>query len=416
MSPPLAVLATLALILLVPRRIPLWASFLAACLLLPLLAGKSLAESGSLWASAATSADTWMFTGVCAGVFVLSSILTHGGHLAVLCDFASALIPSRRFRAAVMPALVGLVPMPGGAVVSAPLIDRSLGSADVSATDKNLINYWFRHVWEVSWPLYPSVLLALGYVEGDEDRFLVAQACLTVVLAVAGYWALLRRVPGEAKGGPGTSAMPPRGAARAFIPLLVLIALPMLFRVPGMSPGVSLLLGNAVAILAALLTTIDLPGLRKVPVDGRIYAMTALAFLVKVFGDLVASTGAAASTAQMISEAGVAPWVSVLLLPFFVGFASGNTLTFVTIAFPIVMPALTRFGIQDSRTLSYVVLGYAGGFVGYLTSPVHMCLVLSTRYFNSKLVSAYARLAIPILIFLAAAAGLFIILSGRVEP
>src|SRR5262245_21057910 len=157
MPPPLAVLATLALILLVPRRVALWTAFLAACLLLPLLAGKRLGDSARLWADAASSSDTLMFTGVCAGVFVLSSILTHGGHLAVLCDFASALIPSRRFRVAVMPALVGLVPMPGGAVVSAPLIDRSLGSAEVSATDKNLINYWFRHVWEVSWPLYPSV-------------------------------------------------------------------------------------------------------------------------------------------------------------------------------------------------------------------------------------------------------------------
>src|SRR5436190_22669096 len=125
MAPPLAVLATLILILLAPRRIPMWATFLVACLALPLLCGIGLSQAQLLWQHAAGDGTTWAFVGLCAGVFVLSSILTHGGHLAALCDFASAFIPARRIRAAVMPALVGLVPMPGGAIVSAPLIERS---------------------------------------------------------------------------------------------------------------------------------------------------------------------------------------------------------------------------------------------------------------------------------------------------
>src|SRR5436853_5437850 len=136
MSPPLAVLTTLVLILLVPRRVPMWATFLGASVALPLLCGIGLGASATLWRDAATDAGTWAFVALCAGVFVLSSILTHGGHLAALCDFASAFIPARRIRAAVMPALVGLVPMPGGAIVSAPLIERSLADAEVSATDK----------------------------------------------------------------------------------------------------------------------------------------------------------------------------------------------------------------------------------------------------------------------------------------
>src|SRR5689334_13715952 len=125
----------------------MWVSFVGACVALPLLAGKGLGGSAALWSASLGEPGIISFMAICVGVFVLSSVLTHGGHLAALCGFASALIPSRRIRAAVMPALVGLVPMPGGAVVSAPLIDRSLGGSDVPATDKNLINYWFRHIW-----------------------------------------------------------------------------------------------------------------------------------------------------------------------------------------------------------------------------------------------------------------------------
>jgi uncharacterized protein len=404
--PSLAVLATLVLILVVPRRVPLWASFLAGCVILPLLSGIGFAGSWELWKRAVTSADTLLFTAVCAGVFVLSSILTHGGHLAALCDFASAVVPSRRIRAAVMPALVGLVPMPGGAVVSAPLIERSLRGADVSPTDKNLINYWFRHVWEVSWPLYPSVLLAVGYVHGDESRFFMAQASLTLLLAVAGYLALLRRVPAEGPDGV-LAPRPPMAHARAALPLLVMIALPIFVRVLGTTPAHGLILGNLVAIAVAILTTIHFPGLKEVPFDRRIWSMTALALLVKAFGDLVSSTGASADIAGLIRDSGLPFEVALVLLPFVIGFASGATLTFVTVAFPILLP---------SGGLPWVVLAYAGGFIGYLTSPVHMCLVLSTRYFNSKLVSAYSRLAIPLLAFLAASVGLFFLLRGRFEP
>jgi integral membrane protein (TIGR00529 family) len=408
MSPPLAVLATLALVLLVPRRVPPWVAFLAACVLLPVLSGAGLSGAADLWVRSASSRETLAFTLVCAGVFLLSSILTHGGHLAAICDLATGLVRSRRIRAAVMPALVGLVPMPGGAIVSAPLLDRSLGDADVSPVDRNLINYWFRHVWEVSWPLYPSVLLAATYQEsGAGIPFAVAQLPLTIVLAVSGWFALLRRVPA------GRDVVAPpaaSGRGKALVPLGVLIAVPLAGGLTGRLGGQQAAMAAiAGAIAAALATAVDRAGLSRVLSDRRIWSMTLLAFLVKVFGDLVTSTGASASIAAGIREAGVPHWAAVLALPFLIGFASGATLTFVTVAFPILIPA-------DGSALPWLVLGYAGGFVGYLTSPVHMCFVLSSRYFNSKLLSAYGRLAIPLATFLGAAILLFLLLEGRLQP
>jgi hypothetical protein len=42
-----------------------------------------------------------------------------------------------------------------------------------------------------------------------------------------------------------------------------------------------------------------------------------------------------------------------------------------------------------------------------------MCLVLSTRYFNSRLLGAYGRLLVPVGVFMAAAIAVFLILGGR---
>src|SRR5262249_692703 len=134
------------------------------------------------------------------------------------------------------------------------------------------------------------------------------------------------------------------------------------------------------AILAAVVTAIDFAGLGKVPSDRRIWSMTVLAYLIQVFGNLVEATGGSEATSHALRDAGLPGWLSLLALPFLLGFSTGGTLPFVTVAFPIViMPG------AGAGSLPSLVLAYAGGFLGYLTSPVHMCFVLSTRYFNSKM-------------------------------
>lgn len=45
-----------------------------------------------------------------------------------------------------IPAIVGLMPMPAGAMFTAPMIDQ-IGS-DMSKLEKTTVNYWFRHCLE----------------------------------------------------------------------------------------------------------------------------------------------------------------------------------------------------------------------------------------------------------------------------
>ena len=58
-----------------------------------------------------------------------------------------------------LPALVGILPMPGGAIFSAPLVEASRTSPHTQGEILAFINYWFRHIWEYFLPLYPAILL-----------------------------------------------------------------------------------------------------------------------------------------------------------------------------------------------------------------------------------------------------------------
>ena len=58
-------------------------------------------------------------------------------------------------------ALIGFIPMPGGALFSAPLVEACDTEHRLSNDTKTRINYWFRHMWEYWFPLYAGVIMAL---------------------------------------------------------------------------------------------------------------------------------------------------------------------------------------------------------------------------------------------------------------
>ena len=72
------------------------------------------------------------------------------------------LFKSRRMALVSIPLMMGMLPTPGGIMLSAPMV-RELG--DRIGMDRNrqaALNYLFRHQWESVWPLFPAVPLVQG--------------------------------------------------------------------------------------------------------------------------------------------------------------------------------------------------------------------------------------------------------------
>jgi len=89
------------------------------------------------------------------------------------------------------------------------------------------------------------------------------------------------------------------------------------------------------------------------------------------------------------------PTLAILAaLPFLVGFATGLSLPFVGIAFPLLVP----FIAPDLEVNSYaLLLAYTSGMVGLLLSPLHLCLILSAEYFKATLAKVYRYILPPLL-------------------
>jgi len=116
-----------------------------------------------------------------------------------------------------------------------------------------------------------------------------------------------------------------------------------------------------------------------------------LLFSVMLYKGIVDESGAAYSLFSDLTALGVPGAFMLVVLPMLIGFATGLSIAFVGISFPLLLPFM---GNGDGISAAAVFLAYMSGMAGYNASPLHLCLVLTVEYFQSRMGDVY-RLILP---------------------
>ena len=117
-------------------------------------------------------------------ILVLSHSMETAGQMSRLLSNFRGLIKHPGLNLIVFPALIGLLPMPGGAIFSAPMVKNLGRRKQLSPSQLSYVNYWFRHIWEYWWPLYPGVLLATALAGLNLWSFILFLSPLTIVAVI----------------------------------------------------------------------------------------------------------------------------------------------------------------------------------------------------------------------------------------
>jgi integral membrane protein (TIGR00529 family) len=405
------VLATLGLILLANRLLKeLLSSVLIGTVVLGLWFGHGLPGIGAIAWRRFSEADNLLLAAVLLLVVWLSALMAESG---VMGDLVAALrrrLPHRLALAA-LPAVIGFLPMPGGALFSAPMVDSCDPDRRMSPLLKTQANHWFRHIWEYWWPLYPGVILCLELTRLELWRFIAFQLPVTAAAVGIGYLLLLRRIPAESS--PRAEADPP-GEARFLglvAPILAVIgsyAL-LLLVLPGLQR-----LSRYIPMAAGLcLALVVLQVQRKLPLRAWLKAVLSwqalqivlLVVVVRIYGAVIEAPLPGGPLPvevlrQELARSGIPEILLVAFLPFVCGFTMGSTVGMVGASFPL---ALSLLGPQPAlgRLLATAVLAYGFGYMGELLSPVHVCLVLGAQYFRTRLLRSLLSLVPGVLLVLA---------------
>jgi len=83
----------------------------------------------------------------------------------------------------IAPALIGLVPMPADAVVSASMVKDIARKTNLTLEEAAFLNYWFRHIIEYSWPIYRGIISSISIV--DTVKTLCSMTAINALIGLA---------------------------------------------------------------------------------------------------------------------------------------------------------------------------------------------------------------------------------------
>ena len=400
-------------------RLGLGLSILAGSLLLALVFGMGPLSWLDMGASAMIQEKTLYLGAIVALILVLSSIMDASGQAERFMNALRGFLRRPRLALVFFPALIGLLPMPGGAVFSAPMVARFADRLNLSGEDKVLLNYWFRHVWELAWPLYPGVILASSLAGVPIGR-LVAYCLPAPAVCIFLGWLFVLRSKGMKQaarsGGNGiTEAGDLSGALRHGLPLIISIAgaigletlLALAWPEADFEMGVTLALA-AGAACAAVQGRLPLSRLARIVCRRHVASMLFVIAAIFVFKEVLTGAGVVEDLAGM-AGGNLALVASAVLLPFLVGWVSGITIAFVGSALPLMLALLGPMGLEG-QLMAWLVLFMFSGYTGVMVSPMHLCFILTCRYFETDLGRAWRRLVAPSALLLSFGVAYFLLL------
>jgi len=131
-----------------------------------------------------------------------------------------------------------------------------------------------------------------------------------------------------------------------------------------------------------------------------------LVLSVMIYQQMLIHVNAAARIGTELTALRV-PVISVVIaLPFIAGMLTGIAFGVVGVSFPLVLSLVA--GLPGEPALRpYMVLAYASGHLGMMLSPIHLCYVVSNRYFGAAFASTYRYIALPSLL-MAILTGLYV--------
>ncbi len=312
---------------------------------------------------------------------LLSGVMSQSGALHRIENASRMIFRDIKWALAAIPALIGLMPMPAGALVSAPMIEKVADRLELDATEKTLVNYWFRHIWEYAWPLYQGIIIAAAMIVSPVRAIILRQFPLTLLMALVGYVFILKKFRSET-----TSEFDFLNGIKeltiATYPILVILLLSII-------GSLDLLYGSLVAVILAIVPYFRKLDYKKLLKRGISLKIVVLIVSVMIFKKILKVSGAIETLPQMVAVLNLPDVIAVALTPFVVGILTGISFAYVGIAFPLILTMITGNWVN-------FMIAYLAGFTGVLLSPVHLCLVLSADYYGAPLKKVYNRLLWPV--------------------
>jgi len=329
---------------------------------------------------------------------ILGGIMEESG---LMMEMIQKMRVSKKASLMVMPALFGLLPVPGGALMSAPIVDKI--SSEEGKNKKVSINVWFRHLLILIYPLSSALIVASVLTNINLYILVIALLPCFAAMWLVGYYTMVKDVSPFSEQGE-------RDLKRAFHNLIPIILAPIIDFIGRtffhfLFPEIFLLVGLVLSIWIALrFGKMQFSIVRSISKKMKIWRYPFIIFAMFMFLEVFVLSGAP----EEIGSLDLSVFLFILI-GFFLGFATGRIQLPISILIPIYLVQYTVFIMP---ILDFIFI-YTSIFLGYLITPIHPCVSYSAEYFNTDFKSVVKILIKPTLIsflILIGAYGIYILI------
>ncbi|MEO3992750.1 MAG: DUF401 family protein [Desulfurococcaceae archaeon TW002] len=303
---------------------------------------------------------------------------------------------------AVVPAVMGLLPIAGGALMSAPVV-ASVGTAiGLSTTLMAFLNVWFRHTIFLVYPMSQVLITAATLTGHSVIELAMFQVPIMALMMLTGFYVTRKnskQVPVLKE--PDSRKYCLKNLLIFLSPILGSIIVALIARqildTLNYYSDYSVAVGGffGVALITYLsfvkdIARIDLSKLLTALRSERVVNMVLSSFGAMLIYYAMINTGISSSIGSAVSSTKFPVVITEVLLPGFMSLITGSPIAGVTSSVPL-LAGLKTFSLGDASLI------YLSAFLFYVASPAHLCLVFTAQYFRENLFNVYKYL-IPAII------------------
>jgi len=297
----------------------------------------------------------------------------------------------------IIPAVYGLMPVPGGALFSAPMIDKEGEKYKLRQDQKNFLNVWFRHVWFPIFPVSSAMLLIISSDFSDINIYelIIADLPAFIAFIVIGLIFLkffikhsfsepVEKPEKDYKG--LVYLLPP------IIPILIYVLFFIVFILAGFQnikdfQRIVFIIGVILSLIA-LYYLLDIQWREYLEILKKSVSFNlALAiFGIMIFREIIETSRSNEILADVLGGLPFPAVIIILITPFFLGLITGYNFGAIALSYFLVEPF---FRYTNINIVGLTSLIFISSLLGYLISPIHLCNVVSSEYLKTDVTRMY---------------------------
>lgn len=291
----------------------------------------------------------------------------------------------------IIPAVYGLMPVPGGALFSAPMVDEEGEKYKLNNNQKNYLNVWFRHIWFPIYPISLAMILLCSIEFSDIEIYSLIliniPAFITSILIGRLYLKkFLRKYQYEKEIKNKNQDL--KGLKFLFPPIIPLLTYAVLWTF-GISQIRAFLIGIILSLISIyFLVNISFKQFLSLIKKSLTFKLALAIFGIMIFRQMITVSQADLLIADLIKSLNIPVIFMVITIPLILGILTGYNLGAIALSYPIVSPFFPQ-PIDDITIIGLTSLIFISSLIGYLVSPIHLCNVLSSDYLKTDTTRMY---------------------------